>query len=470
VVILKEPTRRQRRPEEKRGKKRKGDKMTRYVLYQNGVTSVLMPLVELKPVIMVPFQNTSDTERDLVVEIQLPKKHIDPEKVLLLDSSSGQTIPLRKQTSSLKAEFPRIRFYLTQQQQLRDLLPRAYVYYVDLAPQLEWAASYQVRLDNRVSSPNLAFISSFSCTLNFRNLSDDKMGPAEFHIMIQQMQQQQGPRIMERKMMRHAPAAENLQLPLPTGIQQEESEGVGASLESLRVADTGSSVAEGFLISVPGQVEFEKSSSTQIQILQLHDIPVKKSHFCVLEDRITGFANVKYTFRVLDDSSPLLPAGRLNLYSETLEDLGSHEIQRPIVVGSEIVLLASKDERVPIEGDISNETFEVDADGNKVIVYTGGLVLKNHYDDKKNPLLFTLFVPVAKAVVEVKQTKGILRWEYQASKGRVRFLLVPIPAREKSVVNFVIYNRDPIRIQNPRRLQIKVAEEMKRKLLDQLKS
>lgn len=450
---------------------------TRYILYQNGMMSVESPLSDFKPVAMIPLVSTNEGSAEtFVVEIQLPKKEIDPEKVILLDPRTQRQLPLEKQTNSLQSGFPRIRFYLSNPL-LRQVLPSAYVYYFDMNPQLDWNASYHARLDNHMRNPNAARMCTFSCDLNFRNLSDQKIGPGFFHIMIQQSESQkptpstslyQARRVMYRRAkVERKESLENLKsMAFPTTMMAPMAS------RTITPSQVGTSVAEGFLIDIPGPgpIEFEKSSSTQIQLIEVHDLPVRKNHYCILENRIPPtFADVKYHFRLPREhlNSPLLPEGNLDLFSESLEYLGSHNM-RPIVVGSEIQLMVSKDKSVPIQGDIKNEVFEVDADGNKVIVYTGGIIIKNYYDDEKNPLLFHLYVPVEKPVIKIKTLHGISKWDYEAQQSRIKFYVNPIPAREKGIVNFVIYNSDPIRIQNPQRLKLQISEEMKRKLLDRI--
>lgn len=440
---------------------------TKYVLYQNGMMSVLTPLTNLKPVMRVPLEEESDDT--LVVEVQLPKRDIDPEKVILLDPRTTLPLSLKKQTNSLQSGFSRIRFYLSNPDvRQRQVLSHAYIYYFDLNPQLEWSAAYHARLDNHMENPNAARISTFSCDLSFRNVSDHKIGPGSFHIMIQQNESpspRPRPVVYERKRKsmsrsRVPMAAMAAMAAVPESFVEEK--------KSITPSEAGTPVAEGFLIDLPGVVEFEKSSSTQIQIIEVQDLTVHKTHYCVLEDRIVAsFADVKYQFTLPNDSSTssLLPGGSLDLFSESLEYLGNH-VMRPIVVGSEIELMASKDKNVPIQGDISSEMFEVDEDGNKVMVYTGGVMIKNYYEDTKNPLLFVLYVPIQKSVIKIKELQGVRKWEHEVQESRIKFYLHPIPAHEKSIIKFIIYNSDPIKIKNPQRLKVQIAEELKRRILD----
>lgn len=457
---------------------------TRYVFYQDGMMSVLTPLADLKPVVTIPFLEEKQNKR-LEVEITLPKKDIDPETVLLLDSQTGKLIPLEKQTNSIQKEFPQIKFYFRLHP---SHLTYAYVFYIDQNPQLKWCAKYKVRLGNSLIHPNEAEIASFTCYLQVTNESDRKIGPGQFSVMIQQGRERTSSMRYRRMRMAHA-EAKMAKMALPTAgapealaymapVARAAPRGPMPALEEMEEESTnvGSQVAEGFLIEIPeSDLSFDKFMTTQIKIVQLNNMPVKKVHEVTLTGSIRGFATVRFLFRLPKDKGtsiyPLLPSGDLDLMSETYEYLIPPGTRRlpSLVAGNQMELLSYQDERVPIQGDVSVEQFEVDESGNKVIVYSGGLVIKNYYPETKgSDLSMELYIPVQKSLVEVKKARGIARWEYEPQKSRIKCLLEPIPPQDKTFVSFIFYNRDPIQIKNPHRLGIHFTKEMKQRLLNSL--
>jgi hypothetical protein len=441
--------------------------------------SVRIPLIKLKPTVMIPLNETSE---GLVVEIQLPKKEVDPDKLWLLDSRTGRPIPMERltHTLALNTGYPRVRFHFASPE-VRRLLPFACVYYFDLNPQLDWFASYTVELCNRKTSPNEARIKSFVCDVHFRNRGDRRVGPGRFQIMVHQGESTERPLMamtqapapvmaMRKSMARMKGPVRERKMAMAEEPSEAESFAVPSMPSMPSMSETGSDVAEGFLIRLPGDaVTFEKFSSGTIPIFELRDVPVRKTHSIVLVGPIkNGRATVKYTFHLSDDkSNVLLPRGNLDLFSEHMAALiGTHRISKPLVAGSAIKLFESLDEKVPVDGNVISEQYEVDTDGNQLIVYSGGLDAKNLYVDRSN-LRLHIFVPVAKSVVEMKKITGVASWKYEAQQSRVK-LILDIPSEEKAHVRFVIYNRDPVRIHNKNRLNVKLTEEKKRQILETL--
>ena len=420
---------------------------SKYVLYPEGFMSTLLPLHRLKPMRIDPLYGESSHP---VIEIQLPKSEINPEQVQLLDSGL-EPVPLLKQTSALEDDIPKVKFHL------EGIPPENLsIYYFDLNPGLELETTYEARL-LKSTNPNLTWMSSLTCMINIRNTTDKRIGPGTFNVMVQQTKQSLYKAMARQMAQRRSYKREET---MERKIAGPES-AVAMAAPRMRArpkmqqVDT-SRVAEGYLIKLPGINQFEKRSSTRLTLFRLQKIPVLKIHSCVLQEgHQHDYADLTLKFQVNEDAS--FPAGTLNLFSQSMQLLGVHHIQS-INPHAEIRLKGSKDKRVDYKASLISQVLQVDKDGNRVIAYSGGITVRNEYSDRF-PLLMSVYVPIEKPAVRMRNARGIQHWMYQPQHSRVKLLLQPI---EKTLsVEFTLIAADPIMVRNPNQYEVMIQRAEK---------
>lgn len=475
----------------------------RYILYPEGFLTVFMPLIKMKPVRLLPLYADKDVKTH-IIEIQLPRKDINPEHVKLLMQPNMQPVPIWKQTSALEDGTPKVRFCFHESDYKELNLEdnqHMIVYYVDANPNLTYEATYEIRLRNRTSSmnPNVAEIASLTCTLHFTNANDKKIGPGKFSLMIQQTSSSLRKQNSDAYFLRQfftRPSLKNISnnvpgallgMVLPQAQQQEQQEqyqepyqeryyfkrGSAArmatpesfmeekkrSLVSSESTSSGSQVAEGYLLHLPGTVVFEKSSSTQIPILELKNIPVQKLHSITLltNEKNKGYADVIYKFRIPNQKGlkiTTFPTGSITLYSETLQLLGIHHLHA-FTIDSDQRLRGTKDQRVPYEATVSLERVQLDKKGNQAVIYSGGVTIWNKsFTDSKVPLLIKVYLPVEKPRIVCKKQEGIVKWQFQPQDMRIQLWMKPIPFNTSLHAYFTFIATDAIMIDNPNRIHV----------------
>lgn len=443
--------------------------MNRYVLYEDGLLSVITPLRKLNPSLIIPLTRTP-TQEDEAVEFQLPNAEIDPDQVQLL-SSKLEPITPQSQTYSLGQGITKMRFVPTSLKPKG--IPNLLVQYVDNNPSLAWRAVYEAQVNDGsddtqkltkpvTSNPNSVKFTVLTCFIHLVNKSDRVLGPGKFQILLRTNQSQpsrprgarelerKGARVMSKKRM--APMLQMAQMASMASMQQQSSE------ESLPVPTSSPfsgrdthPVTEGSLISLPilEKTKLEKMSSIKLPIAAAQDISVKKYHCFILSEATTkGLAALEYHFR--SPFTDMLPGGELSLYSDTRQNLQNFDLDR-MVPKQMIRLQGGHDVNVLVQASLQVRQVKVDKQGNEVIVYTGGCTVRNLY--KRELQDMHVFLPVDKPHVVVKgvdskNSSSSIDTHFNPTKSRVEFRF-NVAAQSECIFSFTIFASDAIRVNRP---------------------